>query len=186
MTSEQTQWISWAIESVKGPKKEKTSGLLGFVFLSWLCGSIKNERFVLNRTEQYGLQLVAYLACYGTKRVRAKELSKATGVPLTYLSKILSRLRKRGIVSAEKGWGGGFKLAEEVLCSPIIVVLDALGKGLPTTPSFCLFGWSKCSSKNPCPLHPEWEKLSAHINKVYRETTIQALGDRLRKKITVR
>lgn len=130
---------------------------------------------MLNRTDQYALQVLAHLCRHPEKRLQGLELAKATGISWSYLSKILSRLRKKGFVSAKKGWGGGFKLAAKTFNQPIYDVLVAVG-GNPSVPTACLFGWPKCGGSNPCPLHWRWAKISGLYLDMLKKTTIAMLG----------
>ena len=133
---------------------------------------------MLSRTDQYALQVLAHLACHPEKRMQGKELAEATGISWSYLSKILSTLRKKGFVSAEKGWGGGFKITKSAYNKSIFSVMEAVGDSKLIFSS-CLFGWPKCGDKKPCPLHQDWKKISEAVTKVLKGTTIAALGCKL-------
>ena len=63
-----------------------------------------------NQTIKYGLRSLAFLARHPGKRVNAQGIAAATGVPMSYLSKILSVLGRKGFVQARKGINGGFSL----------------------------------------------------------------------------
>ena len=65
---------------------------------------------MLTQTSRYVLSVLCHLARHRTHRVPAREIAAATGTPPNYVGKILGVLRKRGVVTAQKGWGGGFAL----------------------------------------------------------------------------
>src|SRR5258706_11237548 len=57
----------------------------------------------------YALRACAILAtAYPNERLKAVEIARASKVPLRFLSKILSDLRNAGILSAKRGYEGGY------------------------------------------------------------------------------
>jgi hypothetical protein len=65
-------------------------------------------RVHINQTAQYALRALMHLAALPAgSRVRARDLSRATGVPPAYLSKIMRRLTARRLLHAIKGHHGG-------------------------------------------------------------------------------
>jgi len=68
---------------------------------------------MLTQTSRYVLSVLCHLARHSTHRVPAHEIAAATGTPANYVGKILGVLRKRGVVTAQKGWGGGFALGPQ-------------------------------------------------------------------------
>lgn len=71
-------------------------------------------------TSQYALRALAYIAANeGEEAVLGRSISKDTGIPPNYLSKILIGLNYAGIVSASRGTGGGYRLT----ASPAAITL---------------------------------------------------------------
>ena len=135
---------------------------------------------MLNRTDKYALQVLAHLARYPEKRIQGIELAKATHISWTYLSKILSKLRKVGFVTATKGWGGGYTLTKKARGQSIFDVLTAIGGNPKSEFSSCLFGWPKCNGKKPCPLHNDWEKISKRYSDMLKGMTVDKMGRNLK------
>ena len=82
---------------------------------------------MLNQTTRYVLSVLCHLASRGPDRVPARQIAAETGTPANYVAKILGTLAKRGVVVAEKGWGGGYALAPgsaEVPLGEILVLFD--------------------------------------------------------------
>jgi Rrf2 family iron-sulfur cluster assembly transcriptional regulator len=128
---------------------------------------------MISKTGKYALRTLSYLTCHREQWVLAKEIAAATGIPLNYLSKILSQLRKRGFVHSQKGWGGGFKLREDSLNLPIINVLHFF-EGIKNERD-CLFGLSSCDAKNPCPLHAHWDVIRGCAAHMFQDITVRDL-----------
>lgn len=88
---------------------------------------------MISRTAEYAFQALAFLSRNRGRAVTTREIADATGLPADYLSKILRSLRKRGILVAHRGIGGGFALAREPEEISILDVLTGLGERLPST-----------------------------------------------------
>lgn len=106
----------------------------------------------------------------GKNPLRSKDISEAANVPLFYSSKILRSLVNAGLVHAEKGHGGGFILARKPNKIKFIEIFEAIeGK---INQKNCVFGLTKCSSTNPCPLHHNWSQIYEPLQKWARETNL--------------
>lgn len=102
--------------------------------------------------------------------VRAQEISDTAAVPKDYLSKIMRRLVEAGVLKSRKGHGGGFQLARKPSEISFHDVLSAVDYQTETIE--CAFGWERCSSTDPCPLHPFWSKLRGDIDRWAGENTL--------------
>ncbi|WP_373045964.1 RrF2 family transcriptional regulator [Vulgatibacter sp.] len=131
---------------------------------------------LFNQTAEYALRAMAHLALLpeGTS-VRARDLSAATGIPPDYVSKVLRRMVREGLLLSQKGHGGGFRLARPPAAIRFADVLAALDEGLD--PERCAFGWGACGGHAPCPLHNAFSKLKAAVNTWASETTLADVGD---------
>ena len=128
----------------------------------------------VNQTAQYALRALVYLADLpeGTP-ARSRDLSRRTGVPPAYLSKIMRRLVTRGLLRARKGHGGGFVLARRPGGVRLREVLEAVGGGLER--DVCIFGAGRCDSSDPCPLHDSWSRLNDAFHDWAGSTTLADL-----------
>ena len=82
---------------------------------------------MLNQTTRYVLSVLCYLATRRQDLVPAHQIAAATGTPPNYVAKILGTLSRRGVVVAEKGWGGGYALAPratEVPLGDLLILFD--------------------------------------------------------------
>ncbi|MBK7702551.1 MAG: Rrf2 family transcriptional regulator [bacterium] len=96
-------------------------------------------------------------------------------MPANYLSKILSRLAKDGVVESLKGWGGGYRIRPASLKRPIGDVLAIIdGKGAAGV-SPCVFGFESCDDAAPCPLHNQWSLVRDSYEGMLDNTTIAGL-----------
>ena len=110
------------------------------------------------KTAEYARRVMAHIARLPEGRAaRAQELSRAADIPTPYLSKVLRKLVVAGLLKSQKGHGGGFVLARPAKRIRFIDVLGATDFDLGA--SGCAFGWERCDSRRPCPLHPAWSAL---------------------------
>ena len=117
---------------------------------------------LLSQTAEYALRAMAWLASAPKgKPVRAVDLSRSTGIPSHYLSKVLRRLVLADLLESQKGQGGGFSLSRpprEIAFSDILSAVDAF-----PAEGRCAFGWGQCDATDPCPLHNSWSHLNDRI-----------------------
>jgi len=126
---------------------------------------------VLSQTAEYALRAMAWLATTPSEEpMRVKDLSTSTGIPSHYLSKVMRRLVLAGLLTSQKGQGGGFLLArppEEIRFLDILTAVDAY-----STDDRCAFGWGQCDAVHPCPLHGSWSRLNEQLKSWAEGTTL--------------
>lgn len=136
---------------------------------------VKNP-VLLSQTSEYALRAMAWLASAPPGvPVRAKDLATGSGIPLSYLSKILRRLVLADLLVSRKGQGGGFVLARarrEIRFLDILAAVDAY-----PTEGRCAFGWGACDEGNPCPLHDTWSQLNEAIKSWASNSTLEDVHD---------
>ncbi|MCC6640695.1 MAG: Rrf2 family transcriptional regulator [Deltaproteobacteria bacterium] len=138
---------------------------------------LQSRRTLLSQTAEYALRAASWIAAYSPEGpVRASDLSKETGIPAQYLSKILRRLVVAGILTSQRGQGGGFALTRLPGEIRFLDVLSAV-EALPET-GRCAFGYGACRSDTPCTLHDAWAPLeSAFVH--WAATTTLAVARRM-------
>lgn len=113
----------------------------------------------LSQTAEYAIRVIAWLAARSSEEpVLARELSSGTDIPPHYLSKILRRLVVAGVLTSQKGQGGGFTLVRpprQITFRDVLSAVDAFPRA-----DRCAFGWGTCSARRPCPLHHSWSRMS--------------------------
>jgi Rrf2 family iron-sulfur cluster assembly transcriptional regulator len=129
---------------------------------------------VLSKTARYALRILGYLSERPGEWTQGDSIAAATGVPANYLSKILNQLRKQQVVDSQKGWGGGFTIAEHAGRVPILEVVELFDGKRPEKE--CVFDLALCDSEKPCPLHEYWIGISNQFEEMLRQVTISQLG----------
>lgn len=84
---------------------------------------------MLSHTAEYALRAVVCLAGHRDGPLTSSEVAESTGVPASYLAKVLKMLARAGVVDSRRGRRGGFSLAsspEEVTVLEVINAVDPL------------------------------------------------------------
>lgn len=132
----------------------------------------------LSAQEEYGLRCLLYMASRGENAsLSIPEISRAEGLSIPNVAKLMRILRIGGFVSSVRGQAGGYTLSqppEQMLLSNI---LELLGGRLFGS-SFCdrHAGLSPvCNHRTDCSLRSVWTKLQTVIEDVLKKTTLQDL-----------
>ncbi len=124
----------------------------------------------------YGLRLLHDLAINAQDFRSARVLAEAYGVPETFLRRILMDLRRTGLVEAQKGRIGGYKLAkkpEEIRIAQVILALEPGGLELSYGQVGSRAGM--VSVAKTCPTRPFWSRLEEKFRQVLEEATLADL-----------
>ncbi len=120
---------------------------------------------------EYALRATVCLAALpadGT--MTARELAVMANVPPAFLAKVLRRLVQHGLLDAQKGHHGGFRLARPAASIRVIDVLEAAEVALVA--DHCAFGFGKCNAAAPCPLHEVYTDLQHMCHTWARANTL--------------
>jgi Rrf2 family protein len=129
---------------------------------------------IISRTAEYALRAVLHVAQHGEEYpVRVAEMAAVLGIPQNYLSKILHRLARAGVLSSTRGKTGGFQLAvpaERLALHAVIAPFDALAERRQ-----CLLGRPRCTDRSPCSAHGRWKSVTDTVAAFFTETTVAEL-----------
>jgi Rrf2 family protein len=128
----------------------------------------------LTRAADYGVRVMIQLAneTPGT-RVSLTELADAAEVSAAFLSKVLQRLVKAGLVASRRGKRGGFELVDRGRASSLFEILDALD-GVPAL-NVCLLDGG-CHRSATCAAHSVWLEAQQRMRAVLIDATLQDLA----------
>jgi Rrf2 family protein len=98
------------------------------------------------------------------------ELADEIGVSAPTLAQVVFRLRKAGLLDAQRGPRGGIGLArapEKITVLQVIAAID--GTGLAGR---CVLGFDACTNEAPCPAHPVWSEVRPRLEKELEQRTL--------------
>lgn len=137
---------------------------------------------VITRATEYAVRTVIYLAQQPKNEiVLKKDICKTQEVTPAFLTKILQPLIKAGIVSSQRGVGGGFQLASEPEMITLLDILQAEEGQLKL--NHCLLDADSCSRDSYCVAHEIWSEAQHSMAQVLRRYSIADLAQRQSNKL---
>ncbi|NER14698.1 Rrf2 family transcriptional regulator [Leptobacterium flavescens] len=135
---------------------------------------------MLSSASKYAINAVLYLAVESSedKKIGAKEVAEAIGVPTPFLAKLLQNLAKKNVISSLKGPKGGFFLSEENKSLKLISVVEHID-GLSKFEE-CVLGLKNCSNDKPCPIHFSVQPFKNTMFDELSNNTIEAFAVKVR------
>lgn len=128
--------------------------------------------------EEYGLRCLLHMARCGDKEsLSIPEISRAEGLSIPNVAKLMRLLRLAGFVESARGQAGGYTLARPAQQITISEVLEALGGRFFGT-TFCErhSGVEKsCSHENDCAIRALWSSMQSAIQGLLGKTTLKDL-----------
>lgn len=132
----------------------------------------------LSAQEEYGLRCLLYMARSGADSSRSiPEISKAEGLSIPNVAKLMRLLRIGGFVDSVRGQAGGYILARTPEQITVAEVVELLG-GSFFGPRFCerhAGVVEACAHATDCSLRCLWSRLQELVGGVLRQTTLQDL-----------
>lgn len=131
----------------------------------------------LTRAADYAVRVMIQLATLpaGT-RVQRNALADATGVPESFMSKVLQGLVRARLVASRRGIDGGFELAVAADATSLLDVVEAI-EG-PIQLNFCLGSGQNCERQNYCAAHFVWAEAQDAMTNVLKRARISELARR--------
>lgn len=136
---------------------------------------------MFSKSTEYALRATLYIAQKGSeeKKIGIEEVSNAIGSPQSFTAKILQFLTKDNkVISSVSGPHGGFYLTAKAKNLPVRAILEAMGEDEMLDK--CVMGLTKCSEKNPCPLHAKYKNIKEQLNGLFETETILELANNIK------
>jgi Rrf2 family transcriptional regulator, iron-sulfur cluster assembly transcription factor len=126
----------------------------------------------LTKGVEYGIEGILYLASRGgTGPAMIRDISRATSIPETFLSKIFQRLANRGIILSRRGFRGGFRLARPAGHITLREIVEAL-QG-PIEFHRCLDHLQARRRRSRCHVRHVFRKVQRKVASILEQTTIE-------------
>jgi Rrf2 family protein len=127
---------------------------------------------LLSLTAKYAIRALSELAALPQDTtLLGKDLSKRSGVPPNYLSKILWTLGGQGLIDATRGIRGGYRLARPPAEIPLGEIVRLFDK--PHNSQTCfLYNDRPCSDVEPCSAHQAWTQVGEANRRFLELTTL--------------
>lgn len=133
----------------------------------------------ISAVEEYGLRCLLALASKGPgEQLSIAEIAQMEGLSVPYASKLLSILRRAGLVSAVRGRSGGFAITRPLDQITLYEVLTSLGGPL-IDPRHCEKHTGvrdECIHLNNCSVHDVLGGLAGYVQQFLTSTTLRDLA----------
>jgi Rrf2 family protein len=131
----------------------------------------------LTRAADYAVRVMIHLAGMPPGVwANLPQLAAAAGCPPQFLSKVLQRLGRAGLVVSHRGNTGGFELPESRRSTSLLEVVEAI-EG-PLRLNLCLGPRPACVRSCWCPAHSVWADAQTALEAVLKGATIDELARR--------
>ena len=117
----------------------------------------------ISKHEEFGLRLVTSIARSGGQ-LNIRELAEHEGIPEATIAKVVARLRRAGLLAAERGRNGGYSLTRDADAITLSQVVAAFGNEIYDA-GFCsrMNSGESCTHDASCGLRPVWNGLGEVI-----------------------
>ena len=137
---------------------------------------------VITRATEYAIRTIIYLAQQPKNEiVLKKDICRTQNVTPAFLTKILQPLIKAGIVSSQRGVGGGFLLARDAEDINLLDILQAEEGELKL--NHCLVDEDVCQRDKHCSAHEVWHEAQSEMIKVLKKHSVAELVQREKEKL---
>ena len=127
-----------------------------------------------SRASEYGMQALVYLQENAQDGyVSVKHIATQRGISPSFLSKVVKQLVEKGLLSSQKGPGGGVRLgrpAKDIRLIDVVEAIDGLG-----FENRCAIGYPGCGENVPCPIHDRWGPIREEIGRMLSERSLDSL-----------
>jgi Rrf2 family protein len=126
---------------------------------------------MISRSASYAIRSLSFLSASPDGPWELREtIAEGTGVPPSFLGKILRTLVAEGILESRRGRRGGFRLARdprEITLLDVVEPFDHL-RALQR----CLLDRPSCAHAAPCALHARWRPVRDAVLETLRQTRL--------------
>jgi Rrf2 family protein len=123
---------------------------------------------------EYATRLMATLArSHGQAPLAAERLAESDNVPADYVSQILGKLRRAGLVDSHRGSAGGYSLSRppaEITLGQVVRAVD--GDVFEDVCEKYDGGEKDCRHQGGCSISPVWQKLGALVTGYFESVTL--------------
>jgi len=129
----------------------------------------------ISRRTDYGVRVILDLASLSENgRASTEAIAKRQNIPAPFLAKIISQLSLSGLVTTQRGAGGGVTLARPAAEISLLEVVEAI-EG-PVRLNRCTINPGSCPRNGYCPVHEIWAKAQAELTGLLSSTRFDVLA----------
>ncbi len=130
----------------------------------------------LNKKADYAVRMMVDLASMSdsdSQWVDIGEIAQRQDVTKPFMAKIASQAATAGLLTTQRGTGGGLALTQPADKITLLQILEAIDG--PMALNQCTFEPSRCPRSNKCTVHPIWEKAQQQLNELLSNTLLSEI-----------
>lgn len=132
----------------------------------------------LSKLTDYGFVLLTRIASSESERwFTARDLAESTGLPLPTVSKLLKVFSKGGILVAQRGIYGGYRLARSAESINVAEIIEVVDGPLAVTDCACEGQeHNNCSIEDHCSTKFHWVQITKAIRAVLADISLSSMA----------
>ena len=123
----------------------------------------------------YAVRCLVYLKNHNKEAAILNDISAATLIPPAFLSKILQKMAKRGLVRSQKGKKGGFRLAKDPERISVYDIMLASCGSETVLKLVCSKSNKPCVFLKTCKIHVVWKDLEKIVRMILESRKLSHL-----------
>jgi Rrf2 family iron-sulfur cluster assembly transcriptional regulator len=132
-------------------------------------------RLQLTKRTDYAIRACLYLASNGHEGpASSRRIAQHMEIPERFLPRVLSDLTEAGILGAQLGRRGGYRLQQAPDRLSILELIETVDG--PSRSDVCVLRQRACDARQPCAFHPVWEEAQTAFIDVLATTTLADLA----------
>jgi len=132
----------------------------------------------LTKLADYGVMLMSHIAAAPGALHSASSLSRAAGVSIPTVSKILKQLARKGLLDSHRGASGGYTLArtpEGISVAEVIAALEG-----PIAVTECIDEThSDCAVESVCRVRTNWQRINEAVRGALEQISLAEMAQPL-------
>ena len=130
---------------------------------------------MFSKTAQYAFKILIFMQQDGKDLFSASYIHEATNIPYKYLTMLMTKLSKNGLLNASRGRYGGFSLARESELISLTDILDAIGEN--RLEQCMIDDCFTCEERGDCAIHQHWQAPKNKMIEMLNNTKISVFND---------
>ena len=126
------------------------------------------------KTSEYAIRALTYMAQNDEELISARRLHEQLDIPHKYLTMLLQKLGREGLIVSTQGAKGGYRIARpknQIRLWDIVDIVEG-----EKSYDRCILGFPECPGDNPCALHKHWESRRNSIIEMLKTVTLSELA----------
>jgi FeS assembly SUF system regulator len=132
----------------------------------------------VTKIADYGIVMLTYLAAHPGTTHNARDMARATRLPLPVVSKVLKLLAREGVLESHRGTKGGYGLARHPRDISVAEIIRALEGPIAVTECTDRVN-GDCDFETRCPVRTNWQRINTAIHQALEGITLEEMAQPL-------